>query len=256
MKLIIVGIVVFPVLLLGSATSIEAQQNQNHGPLTNSAIIKLARAGFKQSTIITLIEVRPAAFDLTPDRMIELKRSGVGEKIIVAMIARQEGLAMPDDRWSDDGFSDDGLDSKGNKLPSGTGPDNESTDIFGSGSGTKGRSRSRGARGSVVDDTATTGSATVRIIRPPSEGQAPSRLEKTPTLTNDSIRELIAAGFSEGTIIRRIEQSPVEFDLSPAQLNELRKQGVSEKILGAMRIASGEESTNSIPPGSDARPRP
>ena len=44
------------------------------------------------------------------------------------------------------------------------------------------------------------------------------KLEKVATLTNDSVVELIEAGFSEGTIVRRIEQSPVEFDLSPAKL--------------------------------------
>jgi hypothetical protein len=52
--------------------------------------------------------------------------------------------------------------------------------------------------------------------------------------------ELIEAGFSEGTIIRRIEQSPVEFDLSPTKLADLRKRRVTEKILSAMKVASGE----------------
>jgi len=55
--------------------------------------------------------------------------------------------------------------------------------------------------------------------------------------------ELVEAGFSEGTIIRRIEQSPVEFDLSSSKLDELRKRRVSDKILTAMRTAMGDEST-------------
>ena len=252
-SLFLTGLVV---LAFGLTWIVEGQQDQNTVPLTNAAIIKLSRAGFKESTIITIIDARPARFDLSPDRMIELKRAGVSEKIIVAMLARQEGSDLPDDSWGDEAFIDEGSDSKRSKAGSATNPDSQSADIFGSRSGAKGRSRSRGGRGSVDNDTVTTGSATVRIIRPPSEGEAPSRLEKTPTLTNNSILELMAAGFSEGTIIRRIEQSPVEFDLSPTKLNELRKQGVSEKILGAMRIASGEESTNSNPPGTDARPRP
>jgi len=57
--------------------------------------------------------------------------------------------------------------------------------------------------------------------------------------------ELVEAGFSEGTIIRRIEQSPVEFDLSSSKLDELRKRRVSDKILTAMRTAMGDESTSS-----------
>ena len=84
----------------------------------------------------------------------------------------------------------------------------------------------------------------MRILRPPTEaGGGPTKLDKTKSLTNDSICELVEAGFSEGTIIRRIEQSPVEFDLSAAKLEELRKRRVSEKILAAMKTAMGEESS-------------
>jgi hypothetical protein len=53
----------------------------------------------------------------------------------------------------------------------------------------------------------------------------------------------VEAGFSEGTIIRRIEQSPVDFDLSAAKIEELRNRRVSEKILAAMKAAMGNESS-------------
>ena len=108
----------------------------------------------------------------------------------------------------------------------------------------KGSTRSRGGTNSGADDTITTGSATVRILRPPTEaGGGPAKLEKTQSLTNDSVCELVEAGFSEGTIIRRIENSPVEFDLSAAKVEELRKRRVSEKIITAMKTAMGDEST-------------
>ena len=80
-------------------------------------------------------------------------------------------------------------------------------------------------------------------LRPPSEAGAPTKLEKTPSLTNDNVVELVEAGFSEGTIIRRIEQSPVAFDLSPEKLADLRKHRVSEKILTAMKAAMGTDVT-------------
>ncbi len=167
-----------------------AQTTGNHSPLTNAAIVKLVRAGFKEKTILSIITASPPAYELSPDRMIELKRNGVSERIILQMLARQEVLALNDDTW-------------------------------------------------------TAGSATVRIIRPPVEGGAAPKLEKTSSLTNDSIVELVEAGFSEGTIIRRIERSPVEFDLSPAKLNDLRKHSVSEKVLAAMRAAMGDDSNTS-----------
>jgi hypothetical protein len=172
--------------------------------------------------------------------MIELKRSGVSEKIIVAMLARQEGMdPFDDESWGDDS-------SIGSlELPkgSGSGSDGSGTNIFGSSGGSKGHTQSRGGNGSSSGDTVTTGSATVKILRPPTEagGAGTTKLEKTKTLTNDSIVELVEAGFSEGTIIRRIEQSPVEFDLAAAKLDELRKQRVSEKILVAMKAAMGNE---------------
>jgi len=81
------------------------------------------------------------------------------------------------------------------------------------------------------------------------------KLEKVATLTNDSIVELIEAGFSEGTIVRRIEQSPVEFDLSPAKLAELRKHRITEKILSAMKAASGDTSASQTTPNSNGTSR-
>jgi hypothetical protein len=225
-------------LVLTLSTTFLAQQKET--PLTNAAVVKLAKAGFKEKTIISIISARVPAFDLSPDRMIELKRSGVSEKIIVAMLARQEGMdPLDDDSWGDD------LSMGSLELPKGSNTGNGSdpgTNIFGSSGGTKGQTRSRSGNGSVSGDTITTGSATVHILKPPTEaGAGPTKLEKAKTLTNDSIVELVEAGFSEGTIIRRIEQSPVEFDLAAAKLEELRKQRVSEKILAAMKVAMGDE---------------
>jgi hypothetical protein len=91
--------------------------------------------------------------------------------------------------------------------------------------------------GGVSGETQTTGSATVRIIRPQEQNGAAAKLERTPTLTNQSVIDLVEAGFSEGTIVRRIENSPAEFDLSPAKLAELRKRRVTEPVINAMRAA-------------------
>lgn len=227
------------VLLLVFNCSYAIAQSDRHVPLTNAAVVKLVKAGFKEKTIISIIASRPANFDLSTDRLIELKRSGVTEKLILAMLARQDGIEISDEIWADEGFMSGGLD---NSPKSSTNPGGGSgVDIFGSSGGSRGTTRSRGADGSSSGDTVTTGSATVRILRPPSEAGAAPKLEKTPSLTNDSIIELVEAGFSEGTIVRRIEQSPAAFDLSPEKLAELRKHRVSDKIMAAMKVAMGEE---------------
>lgn len=229
-------------------------QSSQEKILNNQSVVKLVKAGFKEKTIIEIINARVPNFDLSPDRMIELKKNGVPEKVIMAMLSRQEGMEPFDDgeSWSEGDFMSRGLDPKtgtgngnsGTANQSGGGSD-QGTNIFGSSGGVKGRSQSNTGNGGVDNDVVTTGSATVRIIRPPSEsggnGGGPVKLEKTKSLTNDSIVELVEAGFSEGTIIRRIEQSPVEFDLSATKMDELRKRRVSDKILSAMKTAMGDD---------------
>ncbi len=231
-------------LILPPAGLAQTNQSQQKS-LNNAAIVKLAKAGFKEKTIISLINARLPNFELSPERMIELKRNGVSEKIILAMLARQEGMdPFDDESWADEQFMTKGLDPKSNNNSgSSSGSADPGTGIFGSSGGVKGRSQSNRGDGSVDSDVTTTGSATVRIIRPPAEtgGTSSVKLEKTKSLTNDSIVELVEAGFSEGTIIRRIEQSPVEFDLTPGKLDDLRKRRVSDKILAAMKAAMGEE---------------
>ena len=223
-------VLTFSVLVAsGSAFS---QQHQE--PLTNAAVIKLVRAGFKEKTSIAIIHSRPNSFELSADRLIELKRNNVSENVILAMLS-QGGAQFSSDDLSDDVFFQDGP-----KQGSPAAKD-EGTSIFGSGGSSKSQTKGRGISGANEGETQTTGSATVRILRPPVEdGAAPVRLEKTPTLTNDSVIQLVEAGFSEGTIIKRIEKSPVEFDLSPSKLVELRKRRVTEPVIAAMTAAMGD----------------
>lgn len=200
-------------------------------PLTNASVVKLVRAGFKEKTIIAIINNRPSRFDLDPDRLIELKRSGVSDNVVLAMLAQQESFVIDDGDWSMDSTL-------------GRRPDRDSsngTDIFGNSGGSRSSSSGRGMSGGNEQESTSTGSATVRILRPPSEAASPAKLEKTPTLTNEGVVNLVEAGFSEGTIIKRIENSPADFDLSPRMLQELRRRRVTEPIIAAMIAAMGED---------------
>jgi len=234
-------------LALCAAASVAAfaQGRGSETPLTNFSVIKLVRAGFREKTVIAIIRTRPARFDLSPDRLIDLKKNGVSEKIILAMIGHDLNttLVANEDDWGDDSFFRQG-------LPGGKGGANDpgETNIFGSSGGSRGSNRQNGIGGGNQDETLTTGSATVRIIRPPAEGGAAApKLERTPTLTNDSVVELVEAGFSEGTIVRRIEQSPADFDLAPEKLAELRKRRVSEPVIAAMRAAMSDDAAPARP---------
>lgn len=227
----------------GHARAQQARSASADAPLTNASVVKLVRAGFREKTVIYIIRTSPARFDLSPDNLIDLKRSGVSENIILVMLARSGGPATDAfDNMSDDSFFGDEK-SAARSRKGAEGSDDSSTDIFGSSNGTSGKTRTRGASGASEGDTMTTGSATVRIIRPPVEPGATPRLEKTPTLNNDSIIELVEAGFTEGTIIRRIEQSPADFDFAPQKLAELRRRRVSDKIIAAMKTAMSDGPT-------------
>jgi hypothetical protein len=242
MKYVVVSRSLLLVLCLLISCVLVCGQSRDTAPLTNASVVKLVKAGFKDKSIITIIASRPVTFDLSTERLIELKRVGVSERVILAMLARQEGIEFSDEVWNDQELFDSPNNIAREPAKGGTSNDGSSTEIFGSSGGSKGSTRTRSGSGSSSGDTITTGSATVRILRPPSEaGGAPTKLEKTKSLTNDSVCELVEAGFSEGTIIRRIEQSPVEFDLSAAKVQELRKRRVSEKILTAMKAAMGDE---------------
>lgn len=225
--------------------------------LTNASVIKLAKAGFSEKAVIAIIANRPVRFDVSSDGLIELKKRGVSEKIILAMVARSEGaIDSFDANWDDDSFEHNtrsGLPGNNKKTdPSTSEPDG--MNIFGSSSGSRGRIRSRGGNGSAENDTQTVGSATVRILRQPPEAGASGntaagqpKLEKTPTLTNDSVVQLVDAGFTEGTIIRRIELSPAEFDLSASKLAELRRHRVTDRIIVAMTQAMGDDAATASP---------
>ncbi|MFN2492908.1 MAG: hypothetical protein ABR501_08500 [Pyrinomonadaceae bacterium] len=215
-------------------------QQLREGPLTNAAVVKLVRAGFKEKTIIAIIRSRASRFNLDSDRLIELKQNGVSENIILAMLAQDESFILADDEWTDDPTFKGNVrpkEGEGQKQPG-------ASDVFGSGQSSRGQTSGRGMNGANQGETTTTGSATVRILRPTVEaGGASLKLEKTPTLDNESVIRLVEAGFSEGTIIKRIEDSPADFDLSSAKLAELRRRRVTDAIIAAMTLAMRDESS-------------
>lgn len=215
-------------------------QQTVEGTLTNESVIKLVKAGFKEKTVIAIIHTRPSAFKLEPEQLIQLKRQGVNENIILAMLSAQDStFVVSEDEW----VSDEAFFKGQNKRSNNNGDSQDSgTNIFGSGSSSRSKSQAGAGNGGNANEGDVNGSATVRIIKPATEGGAAAtpKLEKTPVLTNEGVIRLVEAGFSEGTIIKRIEESPVEFDLSPGKLDELYKKRVTDQIIAAMSAAMGK----------------
>src|ERR1041384_8344653 len=148
-----------------------AYGQQPDGPLTNASVVRLVKAGFKEKTIIAIINNRPSEFKLDTEQLISLKKNGVTENVILAMLSSQLGtVIMTDDEWgSDPFFKDSRKAGRGDPQQQAQGGE---TNIFGSGSSSRSSSQSRGGLGGNQNESNLGGSATVRILRPPTEGGA------------------------------------------------------------------------------------
>lgn len=66
---------------------------QTATPLTNGDVIKMTQAGLSEALIVQAIQNAPAAFDLTPDALVQLKKSGVPDAVMREMVSRRAGPA-------------------------------------------------------------------------------------------------------------------------------------------------------------------
>ena len=72
-------------------------------------------------------------------------------------------------------------------------------------------------------------------------------------IRNADIQEMVAAGFSDSTIIAVIGANAVEFDLSPRALVALKSAGVSEPVIESMLAAEAEEKRAATPEPTSAQ---
>jgi hypothetical protein len=61
-------------------------QAEDKKPLTNADVIRMVKAGLAESTIVLSIQHSPAVFDTSPEALISLKRLGVTQKVLDAML--------------------------------------------------------------------------------------------------------------------------------------------------------------------------
>src|SRR2546421_8027731 len=141
-------------LALGLFVHPAAAQQNAQEPLTNASVVKLVRAGFREKTIVAIIRSRLGRFDLAPDRLIELKRSGVSERIILTMIGQDDSEFMSDEY----GFESSRSEGAGPAAKSRSQRD-EGTDIFGSSGGSKKQTSGRRREGGDEREKGNTRSA-------------------------------------------------------------------------------------------------
>lgn len=71
------------------ACCVAAQQAQK--PLTNVDVIEMAKAGLSESVVVATIQANPGTYDTSTDGVIELKKNGVTDSEIKAILAVQQG---------------------------------------------------------------------------------------------------------------------------------------------------------------------
>lgn len=76
-------------IALTVAPGLRAQQAQK--PLTNQDLVKMAKAGLSESVVVATIQANPGNYDTSTDGVIELKKNGVTDNEIRAILAAQQG---------------------------------------------------------------------------------------------------------------------------------------------------------------------
>jgi hypothetical protein len=83
------AIVLCAFLVCGAACAQQAQAARK--PLTNADVIKMVQAGLAESAIVATIQANPGSYDISPDGLIALKKSGVTDAEINAIVSAASG---------------------------------------------------------------------------------------------------------------------------------------------------------------------
>jgi hypothetical protein len=73
-------------LVVTMTISVGWAQNQAK-PLTDDDIIRMTKSGLGESTILAVMQASPANFDISPNALIAIKRAGVTQNVINAVVA-------------------------------------------------------------------------------------------------------------------------------------------------------------------------
>jgi hypothetical protein len=84
---LVVAVVAFAVF---HTVLLPAQDKPEGKPLENKDIVQMVQNHFDDDTLLTIIEVNDTHFDVSPSALIELKKAGVSDRIIRAMLASPE----------------------------------------------------------------------------------------------------------------------------------------------------------------------
>ena len=76
-------------LVAAVLTALPATAQQG---LTNADIIKMQSAGLSENIILASVNGQPAAYDTSTDGLLALKKAGVSDAVVAAMISRNAAM--------------------------------------------------------------------------------------------------------------------------------------------------------------------
>jgi hypothetical protein len=89
---LVLGLVAAVSLSMPGATSLAQEV------LTNDSVVQMIKAGLPEAVVIAKIKSTATKFDLKTDSLVKLKKDGVSDKVLEAMVAAGQGsstTAMP-----------------------------------------------------------------------------------------------------------------------------------------------------------------
>jgi hypothetical protein len=90
MRALLVAVTLAASLLAALATAAPAQE-----VMTNQSVMEMVKAGLSERVIIAKIRTSPTKFDTSTDALIALKKNGVPEKVIEAIMSPSAAAAAP-----------------------------------------------------------------------------------------------------------------------------------------------------------------
>jgi hypothetical protein len=92
------GLVLVTCLLMGTSVVVAQQAKTS---MTNADVVEMVKAGLPETTIVLAIQQSQTNFDTSPQALILLKKQGVGQKILEAMLQPQAATASAPPRNTD-----------------------------------------------------------------------------------------------------------------------------------------------------------
>ena len=88
-NLLLICLLVFSFILVGGTNAFAQDET-----MTNEEVITLAKAGLNETIIINKIKTSKSSFDLSTDNLIKLKKAGISDNIVTAMLEAKSGRSM------------------------------------------------------------------------------------------------------------------------------------------------------------------